>query len=147
MEKQIVSSDRIEHLRKKMMENIGWTEEELDSLSPKQWSFIDKEHKLRHYKVVAEVVRVIDHCELKPKIGDKLVFAGAGMLIPEETTFPAICSWALAGIFPMLFMVMDRILGGLDPNDMWRDQASCMDLSVREGGLGKVVFRVYCQKI
>ena len=44
-------------------------------------------------------------------------------------------------------MAMDRILDGLDPNEMWRDQVSCMDNSVQDGGLGRVVFKVYCEKV
>jgi hypothetical protein len=130
-----------------MKEKVGWTDEDLDRLSPKQWWFLDREHKLRHYKIIAEVVRVIDHCELQPKIGDKFVFNGAGMLLLEETTFPEICLWAIAGIFPLSFMIMDRVLQGLDPNEMWRDQASCMDSSIRDGGLGQVIFKVYCKKV
>jgi uncharacterized repeat protein (TIGR04076 family) len=130
-----------------MKERVGWTDEELDSLSPKQWMFVNSERKLMHYKMIAEVVRINDHCELQPKIGDKYVFNGAGMLIPEESTFPAICLGALAGIAPLSVMVMDRILADLDPNEMWRDQATCADLSLRNGGLGEVVFKIYCVKI
>jgi uncharacterized repeat protein (TIGR04076 family) len=147
MTQQTVPQERIEHLRKRMKEKVGWTDEELDALAAKQWSFVDRFYKLRHYKIIAEVVRVIDHCELNPKIGDKFVMTAGGTLIPEETTFPTICIWALAGIFPLTLMIMDRLLDGLDPNQIWRDQACCNDLSVREGGLGKVVFRVYCEEV
>ena len=144
---QGIPAERMDSLRRKMKQNIGWTDEELDSLSPKEWMLVDKEHRLRHYRVIAEVVRINGHCELEPKIGDKYVFNGAGLLIPEESTFPHICIWALAGIFPLSFMVMDRILAGLDPNEMWRDRAGCMDLSLGSGGLGQVIFRVCCEKV
>ena len=147
MTQEMIPNERVKDLRRKMKENVGWTDEELDRLSFKQWRLLDKEHRLRRYKVIAEVVRVVDHCELQPNIGDKFVFNGAGILIPEETTFPMICLWALAGIFPLSFMIIDRILQGLDPNDMWRDQANCMDSSIREGGLGKVVFKVYSKEV
>jgi len=142
----IMPSERIRDLRKKMRGRGNWTDEELDMLSPKDWSFADRMHKLRHYKTVAEVVRIKGHCDLHPKVGDKFVFAAGDILIPEETTFPGVCIWALAGIFPLTYMVMDRILAGLDPNDMWRDQAGCMDLGIGDGGLGQVIFRVYCEK-
>jgi uncharacterized repeat protein (TIGR04076 family) len=145
-QERTVPEDRIDKLRRKLKEKGNWIDEELDRLSPKQWVFLDREHKLRHYKIVAEVVRVIDHCELQPKIGDKFTFAGGGMLIPEETTFPGVCLWAVASLFPLSMMIMDRILAGLDPNEMWRDQVSCMDSSIRDGGLGQVVFKVQCVK-
>ena len=147
MTQEVIAKERVADLRKKLRERGGWTDEELARLSPKQWSFLDRQHKLRHYKIIAEVVRIIDHCELQPKIGDKFAFNGEGILIPEETTFAKVCLWALAGIFPLSLMAMDRILDGLDPNEMWRDQVSCMDNSVQDGGLGRVVFKVYCEKV
>lgn len=148
MTQHTISKERIESLRKKMKEYGGWTDEELDKISSKNWRLIDGEHKLRHYKMIAEVVQINDHCELQPKIGDKYVLNGAGVLIPEESTFPGICIGALTGIAPLWYMVMDRILAGLDPNEMWRDRASCTDLSLRTGGgLGEVIFRVYCEKM
>ena len=147
MAQPIIPAGRINSLRRKMKENIGWTDEELDSLSPKQWLLLDRVHKLRRYKIIAEVVRVIDHCELKPKIGDRFVFANGGILVPEESTFPAICAWAIAGIAPITFMIWDRIFAGLDPNEIWRDEVSCIDSSIKSGGLGQVVFRVHCEEV
>ncbi|GEM_PF-1248104 len=147
MVQELVPKERVDDLRRKLKERSNWTDEELDRLSPKQWRFLNSEHKLRHYKIIAEVVRVVDHCELQPKIGDKFVFNAGGMLIPEETTFPMVCLWAIASLFPLSMMIMDRILAGLDPNEMWRDQISCMDSSIRDGGLGNVVFKVYCRKL
>ena len=97
--------------------------------------------------MIAEVTHVNDHCELKPKKGDKFVFYGICMLSPEETTFPAICTWALAGITSISHMIMDRILSDLDPNGIFRNQATCLDTSVRNGGLGNVCFKVYAEKI
>ena len=146
MVQQVILRERMESLRRKMKENAGWTDEELDGLSLKQWMLVDREHRFRRYKMIAEVIQINDHCELQPKIGDRYVFAGSGLLIPEESTFPGVCLWALAGIFPLSLMIMDRIFAGLDPNEMWRDQATCRDLSVRDGGLGQAVFRVYCEK-
>ncbi|MDY6967310.1 MAG: hypothetical protein SVR08_01460 [Spirochaetota bacterium] len=143
----IIPEERIVKLRKKMKDNIGWTDDELDQLSTDQWSFINRMNKFRKYKMIAEVTQVNDHCELLPKIGDKYVFYGACMLNVEESTFPGVCMWAIAGIAPLSYMVMDRILSDLDPNEMWRNQVSCMDTSVRNGGLGNVLFKVYCEKI
>lgn len=141
-----ISEERMASLRQKMKERVGWKDAELDRISEKNWVMLDGAHKFRHYKMMAEVVQVNDHCELQPKIGDKYVFTAAGLLIPEETTFPAVCLWALAGIYPASLMVQDRILAGLDPNEIWRDRVSCMDLSLGSGGLGQVIFRIYCQQ-
>ena len=147
MTRQAIPAERIASLRRKMKESIGWTDEELDRISPKQWIQTDSEYKLRHYKMIAEVVQINGHCELRPKIGDKYVFTNGCMLKLEESTFPGVCLWALSGIFPISLMVIDRIFAGLDPNEMFRDHAGCMDLSLGIGGLGQVVFRVYCEKV
>ena len=147
MAEQPIPAERIQTLRTKMKENVGWTDDELDSLMPKHWSFISKMSKIRCYKMIAAVIQVNDHCELKPKIGDKYVFDSGCMLSQEESTFPGVCLWALAGIFPLSLMVMDRVMSDLDPNEMYRDQVCCMDTCVRDGGLGNVLFRVYCEKV
>jgi len=141
-----IPNDRIIKLKQKMKDNIGWTNEELDNLTPKHWSFINRMSKLRSYKMIAEVIQLNDHCELLPKIGDKYVFDGGSLLNLKESTFPGVCLWALGGIMPMSYMIMDRVLSDLDPNEMWRDQVCCMDTSVRNGGLGNVLFKIYCEK-
>ena len=147
MKHQSIPQERINSLRQKMKENVGWTDNELDILTQKNWIMIDREHEFRHYKMIAEVVKINGHCELSPKIGDKFVFANGGMLQIEESTFPGVCLWALAGIFPINFLVIEHILAGHDPNDIIRDHATCMDLALGSGGLGQVVFRIYCEKV
>jgi len=147
MNNQVISEERQNILREKMKKNVGWTDQELDSLTPKHWIFANNLNKLRGYKMIAEVVQINDHCELLPKIGDKYVFDGVCMLNVEESTFPGVCLWALAGITPISYMVMDRLLSDLDPNQMWRDEITCIDASVRNGGLGNVLFKIYCEKI
>jgi len=141
-----ISEERINSLRKKM-KTRSWTDEELDKLTPKQWSFASSMHKLNKYKLIAEVARINDHCDLNPKIGDKYVFNFGAMLNLKESTMPGVCMWALAGITPFSYMIMDRVISDLDPNNIWRDQVTCTDCSVRNGGLGNLVFRLYCEKI
>lgn len=141
-----VTSSRIGILKEKMKKYGGWTEEEMKSLTMKQWGLLDRQHKLKHYDIIAEVDQINDHCDCKPKVGDKYVFRGGGILIPEKSTFPMVCMWALAGIYPFTLMVMDRILSDQDPNDIFRNRIGCMDSSVRDGGLGRVIFKIYAEK-
>lgn len=147
MKREIVPEERIATLREKMKQKVDWTDDELGRLTSDHWSFLNNMHKLRRYKMIAEVIEVTDHCELQPKIGDKYVFTASGILIQEESTFPAVCLWALAGIYPMSFMILDRILADLDPNEMWRDRVTCLDADVKHGGLGNVGFKVYCENV
>lgn len=147
MSERIVEPGRIESLKSKMKKYSGWAEEEMENLTMAQWSLLDRQHKLKHYDIIAQVDQINDHCDCKPKIGDKYVFRGGGILIPEKSTFPIVCLWALAGIYPFTLMVMDRILSDQDPNDIFRNRTGCMDSSVRDGGLGRVIFKIYAKKI
>src|SRR4030042_7070 len=148
MTQQAISARRTEYLRGRMKEEFDWTDEELDCLSSKQWRRLDRSGRFRDYKIIAEVVQE-KRCGIKPKPkkGDKFVFAAGAMLRPEESTFPAMCLWALARIFPLTLMIMDRIFEGGDPNDIWLDHVKCVDTGLECGGLGEVLFKVYCEKI
>lgn len=143
----IVEASRIETLKAKMKKHGGWRDEEMDRLTMAQWNLLDRQHKLGHYNIIAEVDQINDHCDCKPKIGEKFVFRAGAILVPEKSTFPGVCLWALAGIYPFTSMVMDRILSDQDPNDIFRNRIGCMDSSVRDGGLGKVIFKLYCEKV
>ena len=103
-----------EEFKKKVMDAFGYTEKEAESLSEKQQNIIKGGPSRRAYKVIMEVVKS-ENCGYKPKVGDRYVMNGSGMLIPEECTFP-LCLWALAPILPIIYVIFDRLSQGLDPN-------------------------------
>jgi uncharacterized repeat protein (TIGR04076 family) len=146
MTRQAFSAERKENLRERMKKERGWTDRELDNLSPKQWERLDRTGRLVNYKMIAEVVQE-SHCAFKPKKGDKFVFHAGIILVPEESTFPTMCLWALARIFPYTFMIIDRICEGLDPNGIWYDHVKCADTGAGCGGLGEVLFKIYCEQV
>ena len=110
-------------------------------LTQKNWMRLDRVHKLKNYKITAEGVKINGHCALIPKMGDKYVFTNGAILELEESTFPGVCLWALAGIYPINLVFIEHIVAGHDPNDILRDQVTCMDLALGSGGLGQVVFK------
>jgi len=133
-----------EKLKKTVMEALGYTEEQAESLSEKQQKIIKGGPARRAYKVIVEVVES-ENCGYKPKVGDRYVMNGSGMLIPEECTFP-LCLWALAPILPISYVIFDRLSQGLDPNGHLYDHIKCTDTGVGCGGIGEVAFKVYCEK-
>jgi len=137
-----ISAERLQYLRRRMRDKLGWTDAELDQLGPRQWRRIDVTSKIERYKVVAEVVWA-HHCELSPKPGDKYVSRG-GMLLPAESTFPGICVGALARIYPVIQSGWELMVAGRDPNDMFIDHVKCIDVGPENGGLGEVLFKIYC---
>jgi len=133
-----------EKFKKMVMEAFGYTEEEAESLSEKQKLIIKGSPMRRAYKVIMEVVES-HNCGYKPKVGDRYVMNGSGMIIPEECTFP-LCLWALAPILPISYVIFDRLSQGLDPNGHLYDHMKCTDTGVGCGGIGEVAFKVYCEK-
>jgi len=133
-----------EEFKKKVIDVFGYTEKEAESLSEKQQNIIKGGPSRRAYKVIMEVVKS-ENCGYKPKVGDRYVMNGSGMLIPEECTFP-LCLWALAPILPISYVIFDRLSQGLDPNGHLYDHMKCTDTGVGCGGIGEVAFKIYCEK-
>ncbi len=133
-----------EEFKKKVIDVFGYTEKEAESLSEKQRNIIKGAPSRRAYKVIMEVVKS-ENCGYKPKVGDRYVMNGSGMLIPEECTFP-LCLWALAPILPISYVIFDRLSQGLDPNGHLYDHMKCTDTGVGCGGIGEVAFKVCCEK-
>lgn len=134
----------------KMLEKVkkiwGWTDEQAKMLSSKQVSLVEKGDEFRKWRLVAEVVEA-KNCIAGLKKGDKYVFHGSGFLLPEESTCPRICLWALSSFVPFSFMLYDRIGQGDDPSEFWIDRVRCMDVGVEHGGYGEALFRLYSTKV
>lgn len=131
-------------LKKIAIKAFGFTAEQVDSLSEKQQAIIKGASARRAYKMIMEVMSS-ENCAYKPKIGDRYVTTGSGMLLTEECTFP-ICLWALAPMLPISYVVFDRLTHGLDPNGHVYDHMKCTDTGVGCGGIGEVAFKVHCEK-
>lgn len=134
------------HERARWKALVGWTDEQIDSLSPKMLKFLRRPRSFgaEQYKMIAEVVRS-ENCGFKMKKGDKLVFGSAGILLPDEST-ASLCLWAIAPLLPFNYMIYDRLYEKLDPNGIFPDHVRCTDVGVACGGFGEVLFKISCQK-
>jgi hypothetical protein len=80
-------------------------------------------------------------------VGDKLVFSTGGLLLnPEESTCP-LCMGAIAPLLERMHIIWQAVLDGQDPNDTWVKHSQCFDPGLEHAGLGRVVFKVYAEKI
>ncbi len=134
-----------QELKDTAMKSFGFTAEQAEDLSEKQQAIIKGYPARRAYQMVMEVV-ASENCGYKPKIGDRYVTTGGGMLLVEECTFP-ICLWALAPMLPISYVIFDRLTHGLDPNGHLCDHMKCTDTGVGCGGIGEVAFKVHCEKV
>ena len=123
----------------------GWTDEELKCLAPKNQKLIEKGDQFRLWRLVAEALET-KNCIAGLKEGHRYVMHGSGFLLPEESTCPKICLWALAAFVPFSFMLYDRIGEGRDPSELWIERIRCLDVGVERGGYGESLFRLYCEK-
>ena len=124
----------------------GYSDEQIKSLSAKPERLIGRGDEFRKWRLVAEVL-VARNCIAGLKKGDTYVFHGSGFLLPEESTCPKICLWALASFVPFSFMLYDRIGQDQDPSEFWIDRIRCLDVGVERGGYGEALFRLYGEKI
>ncbi len=124
----------------------GYRDEQLENLTLTQRRIINAGLKFRQYNMVAECVWA-RNCAHQPKPGDKYVFTSAGKFLPQETTFPAVCLWAVATFLPFIHIVYDRLAEGLDPSPVGWDHVRCADTGIENGGCGEVLFKIYCEKV
>ena len=124
----------------------GYSDEQIKSLPAKPQRLIERGDEFRTWRLVAEVLEA-RNCIADLKKGDKYLFHGSGFLLPDESTCPRICLWALASFVPFSFMLYDRIGQGQDPSEFWIDRIRCLDVGVERGGYGEALFRLYGEKI
>lgn len=119
-----------------------YTDEELEIFKkdPRRSTKVKKIFSREIAKKYLVVEVVSSHgCTAGMKPGDRLVFRGLGVLIPEKSS--PWCAQAMGEIGGFATMIQDRFVSGLDPNDMVFDHFSCMDTGVRCGGWGQVIMK------
>jgi len=125
---------------------IGITDEDMDRLSPGVQRMLSAAPQVMGHKIIAEVIDS-KYCAAGVKVGDKVVIGpGGGTVNAEESTCP-LCIGLLAPLMPHVYLVWERLVEGLDSNEMISPYGECHDTGLEHGGLGKVHFKVYTEKV
>lgn len=131
-----------------MKQHHGITDEDFERhiSYPANRKMILRKQELDKYKIVAEVIES-KYCGAGIEVGQKYIFQGIpNLLLINESDCP-LCVKAIGPVSELMHGFWDRIIEGADPNEgMWL-YARCLDMGVKYGGLGSVIFRVYAQKI
>lgn len=123
----------------------GITDEDLERLSPGMRKLLTNLPEKMKWRIIAEVTES-KYCFAGLKVGDRLVFNFPLLNTQESTAAP--CIEAIGPLVGLIRTMVDRVAEGVDPNaSIFAGQAECMDVGLEHGGLGKVRFRVYGEKV
>lgn len=92
-------------------------------------------------RIVVEIIKS-DGCLARYKPGDQFVFDTLGLLIPEETSKRP-CIKLLGKLPETMFMMMDRLASGLDPNEAWVQNMKCYGGGLPDGNCGVVLTKTF----
>lgn len=120
--------------------HMGYNDEEmaLFKKNPKTEGIVSKLPTLMNMKFVFEVAQS-NGCGAQHKAGDKLCFDGFGCLIPELSP-KRICAFAISSMSQLIWTAQELVYADVDPNKMRLNKVCCIDVGVKCGGLGNVVF-------
>lgn len=130
---------------KVMKERLGYSDEEMKTFreSPRNCDVVSKAPALVNKTIVLEVVE--SHgCNSQHKVGDKLVFDGAGNLISKHSP-DKICVYAINAAVPLIYAANELFFAGADPNEMRFKRSACIDVGVQCGGWGRIVLELSVQ--
>ena len=127
-------------------EMLGYTEAQWETWksNPRNLKIVENAQEIPKYKLIAEVTNSYG-CAAGHKVGDKIVFDGAGCLLCKESP-EKIGFGLLSPMSPMAGVVLDKICLGEDPTLMAFNSVHCVDVGVDRGGWGEVVVQAKVEK-
>ena len=125
-----------------MKKHLGYNDEEMKKFreNPRNVDVLAKASELMNKTIVVEVVES-KNCNSQHKVGDKLIFDGAGNLLTKKNP-KRICIYALAGLPKLIFAINELVYAGVDPNEIRFKRTGCFDVGVGCGGWGHIVMEV-----
>ncbi len=125
-----------------MQRHMGYTDDEMALFrnNPKNAVVMEKASELMGKTLVFEVVES-SNCNSGHKVGDRIVFDGAGNLITKLNP-RRVCIYALTSLEKLIFAANELIYAGADPNGMCFKETGCFDVGVKCGGWGHIVLRL-----
>ena len=135
-----------EAMRQTLKKVMGMPDADMAKVSPNIQKILSSYPKFQKYRIVAEVTDS-QYCGAHIQKGQKCVSSALPpLLLTKESDCP-MCIRALGPLTGFINSIMDRIAEGIDPEDGIFQTAECLDPGLDHGGLGKVYFKVYTQRI
>ena len=118
----------------------GYDDEEMVSFqeNPRTKGIVSKLPDLLSTRFTMEVIK--SHgCGAQHKVGDKIYFDGFGCLT-QNPSEQRICAFAISAVSQLIWTAQELIYADVDPNNMRLNRVGCLDVGVKCGGLGNVIF-------
>ncbi len=130
---------------KVMKEHLGYTDEEMKAFreNPRNEDVLSKAPALLKKTIVLTVVEA-HGCNSRHKVGDRIVFDGAGNLLTKHSP-EKICIYALNAASSLIYASSELFYAGVDPNEMRFKRAACIDVGLQCGGWGRIVLEIGVQ--
>ncbi len=134
----------IEKLWKLNQEALDLTDEQVEEAKkdPERVNFIKRSPELAKRKIVAEVLKA-ENCVVHD-VGDKIVFRPVGSLIEKESCEHP-CIYAMAPLATLGYIVFERILEGVDPNQVRIPRIKCWDVGWENKGAGEMLMEIHVE--
>ncbi len=137
----------VEEIWRRFQKYMGYSDEEMKIFrsDPEKVKTVTETPEFVKCRIVAEVID--SHgCHARHKVGDKFVMSANGYMITEECP-KKMCIKALAPLTSAVDVIYERFISKSDPNFERSATVQCTDLGFDKGGWGKILMKVYVEKI
>jgi uncharacterized repeat protein (TIGR04076 family) len=137
----------IAELWKRFQKHMGYTDDEMKIFrsDPEKVKMVTESPDFTKSRIIAEVIE--SHgCHAQHKVGDKFVMNASGQLITGECP-KKICLSALTPVSNTIPAFYERFISKSDPNYERSHTVQCTDVGFDKGGWGKILMKVYVEKI
>lgn len=136
-----------EKILKHLQKHMEYTDEEMEIFlsDPEKVKIVTETPDFVKTQIVAEVIYA-HGCHAKHRVGDKFVMTAGGQLIAEKCP-KRMCLAALGPVSRILPAIYDRLISKSDPHHERTNLVQCQDIGLDQGGWGKILMKVYLEKI
>ena len=136
-----MDEDKIELAWRQFQEIMGYSDEQLAKFrSNPKFVKVLATRSSRTYKIIAEVIQS-NGCVCRHSVGQRFVMNSNGALVSGECP-ETMCLFLVSQFTAAVAAIYERVIAGLDPNDLMFNTVSCTDVGVECGGWGRVLVKI-----
>jgi uncharacterized repeat protein (TIGR04076 family) len=137
----------IEELWRRFQEHMQYSDEDMEIFrsDPEKVKMATGTPEFAKCRIIAEVIE--SHgCHSRHRVGDRFVMNASGQLLTDESP-KRICVSAISQVGHLIPTIYERLVSKSDPNFERSNIVQCSDIGLDKGGWGKILMKVYVEKI